>query len=117
MANVFLGGLHPFDVVGFEQTGIGLALHYSGKLPGKVFGILNAGLIVIYDAAADAFQMIPGAGNDWFKSSATLNRDGTLIASRRDNAHNSSIDTLPDAHFVRSFSGIDGVTVFSKTRS
>jgi hypothetical protein len=67
----------------------------------------SAGPVFTYDARADQFGPVVYSGMFLDGASAAVSRDGGLIATRT--AYRSSVDTLPDFHFVEPLNSDGGV--------
>jgi WD40 repeat protein len=71
----------------------------------------NGGLFT-YSAVTNTFGPVGNTGSFLDSSSAAVNRDGSLIATRRGYPNHASVDTAPDLHFVQPLP-IDGGVAFN----
>ena len=74
----------------------------------------NRPVFYTYDAAADTFGSAVESQTYTVPSTAAVNRDGSLIATRRDEF--ASIDSASDLSFRHSFSGVDSGVAFDAVR-
>ena len=102
------------DVPGSDgsQVNGGTIIHRSADYTRFYFWEANIsdGPVFTYSASTDTFGSSVQSGYFPYQSSAAVNRDGNLLATRI--ISHATIDTAPDYNFVHPFNGLDGGVAF-----